>query len=32
MDADTKSVLFNIIDTYIQNFKTKKKLSLNNKA
>lgn len=24
MDADTKSVLFNVIDTYIQNFKTKK--------
>ena len=23
MDADTKSVLFNVIDTYIQNFKTK---------
>ncbi len=23
MDADTKNVLFNIIDTYIQNFKTK---------
>lgn len=24
MDADTQSVLFNVIDTYIQNFKTKK--------
>lgn len=24
MDAITKSVLFNVIDTYIQNFKTKK--------
>ncbi len=24
MDEGTKSVLFNIIDTYIQNFKTKK--------
>jgi len=24
MDIDTKSVLFNVIDTYIQNFKTKK--------
>lgn len=24
MDVDTKSVLFNVIDTYIQNFKTKK--------
>ena len=24
MDADTKLVLFNVIDTYIQNFKTKK--------
>jgi len=24
MDADTKNVLFNVIDTYIQNFKTKK--------
>jgi transcriptional regulator with XRE-family HTH domain len=23
MDADTKSVLLNVIDTYIQNFKTK---------
>ncbi len=23
MDTDTKSVLFNVIDTYIQNFKTK---------
>nr|WP_162988676.1 hypothetical protein [Pedobacter schmidteae] len=23
MDADTKSTLFNVIDTYIQNFKTK---------
>ncbi len=23
MDATTKSVLFNVIDTYIQNFKTK---------
>lgn len=23
MDANTKSVLFNVIDTYIQNFKTK---------
>ncbi len=23
MDSDTKSVLFNVIDTYIQNFKTK---------
>jgi len=23
MDADTRSVLFNVIDTYIQNFKTK---------
>ena len=23
MDADTKNVLFNVIDTYIQNFKTK---------
>jgi transcriptional regulator with XRE-family HTH domain len=26
MDADTKSVLFNVIDTCIQNFKTKKLL------
>ncbi|GGZ39247.1 hypothetical protein GCM10007049_35760 [Echinicola pacifica] len=24
MDERTKSVLFNVIDTYIQNFKTKK--------
>jgi transcriptional regulator with XRE-family HTH domain len=24
MDTDTKNVLFNVIDTYIQNFKTKK--------
>ena len=24
MDEDTKGVLFNVIDTYIQNFKTKK--------
>jgi len=24
MDGDTKAVLFNVIDTYIQNFKTKK--------
>ena len=24
MDADTKNVLFNVIDTCIQNFKTKK--------
>lgn len=24
MDEGTKSVLFNVIDTYIQNFKTKK--------
>ncbi|GAA3626438.1 hypothetical protein GCM10022397_10240 [Flavivirga jejuensis] len=24
MDNSTKSVLFNVIDTYIQNFKTKK--------
>jgi transcriptional regulator with XRE-family HTH domain len=24
MDSNTKSVLFNVIDTYIQNFKTKK--------
>lgn len=24
MDTDTQSVLFNIIETYIQNFKTKK--------
>lgn len=31
MNADTKNVLFKVIDTYIQNFKTKK-LSLNNKA
>lgn len=31
MDADTKSVLFNVIVTYIQNFKTKK-LSLNNQS
>ena len=23
MDSDTKDVLFNVIDTYIQNFKTK---------
>jgi len=23
MDANTKSVLFNVIDTYVQNFKTK---------
>ncbi|AOM77214.1 hypothetical protein [Pedobacter steynii] len=23
MDAETKSILFNVIDTYIQNFKTK---------
>ncbi|QRY59771.1 helix-turn-helix domain-containing protein [Sphingobacterium siyangense] len=23
MDADTQSILFNVIDTYIQNFKTK---------
>lgn len=23
MDNDTKSILFNVIDTYIQNFKTK---------
>ena len=23
MDADTKGILFNVIDTYIQNFKTK---------
>jgi hypothetical protein len=23
MDADTKNILFNVIDTYIQNFKTK---------
>ena len=23
MDVNTKSVLFNVIDTYIQNFKTK---------
>ena len=23
MDANTKGVLFNVIDTYIQNFKTK---------
>jgi len=23
MDSNTKSVLFNVIDTYIQNFKTK---------
>ena len=27
MDSDTKSVLFNVIDTYIQNFKTKKAFS-----
>ncbi|GCD80913.1 hypothetical protein JCM30197_21600 [Schleiferia thermophila] len=27
MDANTKSVLFNVIDTYIQNFKTKKAFS-----
>ena len=27
MDNDTKSVLFNVIDTYIQNFKTKKAFS-----
>ncbi|MBB6238974.1 hypothetical protein HDC90_003621 [Pedobacter sp. AK013] len=31
MDADTQSVLFNVIDTYIQNSKTKK-LSLNKTA
>ncbi len=24
MDIDTKGILFNVIDTYIQNFKTKK--------
>ena len=24
MDADTQSVLFNVMDTYIQNLKTKK--------
>ncbi|WHT38457.1 hypothetical protein QNH98_15755 [Myroides sp. mNGS23_01] len=24
MDAETKNILFNVIDTYIQNFKTKK--------
>jgi hypothetical protein len=24
MDPDTKNILFNVIDTYIQNFKTKK--------
>lgn len=24
MDASTKNILFNVIDTYIQNFKTKK--------
>ncbi len=24
MDSDTKSVLFNVINTYIQNFKTKR--------
>lgn len=29
MDGDTKAVLFNHIDTYIQNFKTKK-LSISN--
>jgi hypothetical protein len=23
MDANTKNILFNVIDTYIQNFKTK---------
>ncbi|MGE8434819.1 hypothetical protein [Chryseobacterium joostei] len=23
MDPDTRSILFNVIDTYIQNFKTK---------
>jgi hypothetical protein len=23
MDSNTKSILFNVIDTYIQNFKTK---------
>lgn len=27
MDAETKSVLFNVIDTYIQNFKTRKAFS-----
>ncbi len=27
MDNDTKSILFNVIDTYIQNFKTKKAFS-----
>ncbi|HTN39494.1 MAG TPA: helix-turn-helix transcriptional regulator [Arachidicoccus sp.] len=27
MDAGTQSVLFNVIDTYIQNFKTKKAFS-----
>jgi hypothetical protein len=24
MDTDTKNILFNVIDTYIQNFKTRK--------
>jgi hypothetical protein len=27
MDKQTKEVLFNVIDTYIQNFKTKKAFS-----
>lgn len=29
MDNDTKAVLFNVIDTYIQNFKTKKRSGSN---
>jgi len=31
MDSDTKSVLFNVIDTYIQNFKTKQAFATNNR-
>ncbi len=27
MDVETKNILFNVIDTYIQNFKTKKAFS-----
>jgi transcriptional regulator with XRE-family HTH domain len=27
MDSNTKSILFNVIDTYIQNFKTKQAFS-----
>jgi hypothetical protein len=28
MDTGTKSVLFNVIDTYIQNFKTKQAFAI----